>query len=154
MRLWSIDPQYLDWKGLGAEWREGLLAQTVLRGLTKGWKSHPQLDRFKAHTEPVAAISYYLLKVQEEATARGYNYDASKIVESAEAVQPLPITDGQLRYELDILMGRLERRAPEKFWELEHVDLHPHPDPHPLFVVVEGAIEPWETGYWKSKRAP
>ena len=47
MRLWSIHPKYLDSKGLIACWREGLLAQKVLLGETKGYKNHPQLDRFK-----------------------------------------------------------------------------------------------------------
>jgi len=37
MRLWSIHPQYLDVKGLLAVWREGLLAQAVLGGRTRGF---------------------------------------------------------------------------------------------------------------------
>ncbi|MBB1019487.1 DNA lyase, partial [Dietzia sp. DQ11-71] len=36
MRLWSIDPALLDRAALVAGWREGLLAQKVLRGLTTG----------------------------------------------------------------------------------------------------------------------
>jgi len=32
MRLWSIHPTYLNQKGLGALWREGLLGQKVLLG--------------------------------------------------------------------------------------------------------------------------
>ncbi|NQT07749.1 hypothetical protein HQ586_01600 [Candidatus Bathyarchaeota archaeon] len=52
MRLWSIHPAYLDWKGLGANWREALLAQAVVQGKTKGWRNHPQLNRFKAHEDP------------------------------------------------------------------------------------------------------
>ena len=36
MRLWSLHPRYLDAKGLVALWREGLLAQAVLKGQTKG----------------------------------------------------------------------------------------------------------------------
>lgn len=43
MRLWSLHPQYLDAKGLVALWREGLLAQAVLAGQTRGYKRHPQL---------------------------------------------------------------------------------------------------------------
>jgi hypothetical protein len=46
MRLWSLHPRYLDAKGLVALWREGLLAQKVLAGLTKGYRHHPQLTRF------------------------------------------------------------------------------------------------------------
>jgi hypothetical protein len=47
MRLWSIHPKYLDAKGLVALWRETLLAKHVLEGKTKGYKNHPQLNRFK-----------------------------------------------------------------------------------------------------------
>ncbi len=47
MRLWSLHPKYLDRMGLVAVWREGLLAQAVLRGNTKGYKNHPQLNRLK-----------------------------------------------------------------------------------------------------------
>ena len=47
MRLWSIHPSYLDRKGLVALWGEGLLAKNILEGKTKGFKNHPQLERFK-----------------------------------------------------------------------------------------------------------
>jgi Pyrimidine dimer DNA glycosylase len=38
MRLWTVHPRYLDAKGLVAVWREGLLAQKVLLGATRGYK--------------------------------------------------------------------------------------------------------------------
>ncbi|MFP3319689.1 MAG: pyrimidine dimer DNA glycosylase/endonuclease V [Acidilobus sp.] len=40
MRLWSISPGYLDARGLLALWREALLAQKVLTGLTRGYTRH------------------------------------------------------------------------------------------------------------------
>ena len=39
MRLWSLRPKYLDSQGLVALWREGLLAQAVLRGKTRGYRN-------------------------------------------------------------------------------------------------------------------
>ncbi|MGP1680491.1 MAG: pyrimidine dimer DNA glycosylase/endonuclease V [Giesbergeria sp.] len=42
MRLWSLHPQYLDSKALVALRREGLLAQAVLAGLTRGDPSSRQ----------------------------------------------------------------------------------------------------------------
>ncbi len=48
MRLWSLHPQYLDAQGLVALWREALLAQAVLRGKTRGYQHHPQLQRFRS----------------------------------------------------------------------------------------------------------
>jgi len=79
MRLWSVHPYYLDAKGLVALWREGLLAQKVLQGYTKGYKNHPQLTRFKNTTDPVAAIAAYLGFVVDEAEIRGYHFDRNKI---------------------------------------------------------------------------
>ncbi|NMR20414.1 pyrimidine dimer DNA glycosylase/endonuclease V [Cellulomonas fimi] len=54
MRLWSVHPRYLDRQGLTASWREGLLAQKVLAGGTKGYRNHPQLQRFRAAGVPRA----------------------------------------------------------------------------------------------------
>jgi excisionase family DNA binding protein len=48
----TIHPKYLDTQGLLALWREGLLAQKCLLGLTKGYLNHPQLIRFKRTTNP------------------------------------------------------------------------------------------------------
>lgn len=71
LRLWSLDPSYLDWRGLSGVWREGLLAQAVLLNKTKRWKNHPQLLRFKNHKDPISAIGFYLLKIYEEAQRGG-----------------------------------------------------------------------------------
>jgi hypothetical protein len=148
MRLWSIHPGYLDWKGLGALWRESLLAQAVLQGRTKGWKRHPQLDRFKSHRSPVSAIGSYMLAILEESRRRGYNYDCSKIDEPQESVEAMPITDGQLVYELKILMDRLEARAPDRFEQLKSMNIGV-PLPNPVFRVVEGDVESWEKSFWR-----
>jgi hypothetical protein len=148
VRLWSLHPRYLDWKGLGAEWREGLLAQKVLQGMTKGWKNHPQLDRFKRHWDPVSAIGFYLLKVHEEAKRRGYNYNYSKIVRPVDDIERIELTVGQLEYEFALLSERLRSRDFEKLRENQIVFRDNPPSPHPIFIAVEGDIEPWETGYW------
>jgi len=66
MRLWSLHPQYLDPQGLVALWREALLAQAVLRGQTRGYKHHPQLERFASHNSPRLAINSYLGAIFEE----------------------------------------------------------------------------------------
>ena len=66
MRLWTIHPRYLDTKGLLAVWREGLLAQEVLRGRTRGYRNHPQLKRFKASPDPLGAIAEYLRGLHAE----------------------------------------------------------------------------------------
>jgi len=70
MRLWTLHPKYLDARGLVALWREALLAQKVLRGATRGYKHHPQLQRFSGLANPSAALAGYLMAVHEEAVRR------------------------------------------------------------------------------------
>jgi hypothetical protein len=82
MRIWSIHPRYLDSKGLVALWREGLLAQKVLQGATKGYVNHPQLIRFRKTENPVGAVADYLRFVADEAESRGYRFDRGKIAEN------------------------------------------------------------------------
>ena len=142
MRLWSLHPSLLDPKGLVALWREGLLAQKVLQGRTAGYRSHPQLHRFRQSDEPLAAISTYLWAVHEEATRRGYTFDASKIALERRPVS-LTVTEGQLTFEFRHLKEKLRRRDPGRFRRLGRTR---QVTPHPLFVVVTGDIQPWERG--------
>jgi len=79
MRLWTIHPRYLDAKGLLAAWREGLLAQKVLLGQTRGYTAHPQLLRFRARSSRVASICSFLIGLAEEAERRGYKFNRTKI---------------------------------------------------------------------------
>ncbi len=141
MRLWSLHPGYLDAKGLVALWREGLLAQKVLNGGTRGYRHHPQLQRFRRHQAPSAMIAAYLTAVWDESIRRNYRFDRSRIPEYESASLRIEVTEGQLRYELAHLLGKLELRDPQRAESLGRVDL---PDPHPCLVVVPGPIEPWE----------
>ena len=79
MRIWSLHPRYLDRQGLTACWREGLLAQAVLAGRTRGYRQHSQLERFRAQPDPVAAVGAYLEAVAREAADRGYRFDVTRI---------------------------------------------------------------------------
>ena len=140
MRLWTLHPKYLDAKGLVALWREALLAQKVLRGKTKGYRHHPQLIRFQAHTNPVAAVAAYLKEVHEEATRRGYQFDGSKIGECTITIE-IHETDGQIGYEWIHLKRKLKQRAPHVLANHKNV---PIPEPHPIFKIVSGKIQAWE----------
>ena len=80
MRIWSLHPKYLDAKGLVALWRETLLAKHVLEGKTKGYKNHPQLQRFKKAKYPLELINQYLSEVYHEALNRNYNFDNEKLI--------------------------------------------------------------------------
>ena len=161
MRIWSLHPSLLDRRALVACWRETLLAQKVLRGLTRGYTNHPQLIRFRAHPQPLEAVAAYLSGLADEADARGYSFNraligagenvgkncADKVENPYASVARIPVPLGQLEYELAFLRHKVAGRDPE--WEhrlsgrlTARGELAARA--HPLFEVVPGAIEPWE----------
>ncbi len=140
MRLWTLHPKYLDPRGLVALWRETLLAREVLRGRTKGYRAHPQLQRFRSCASPRSAINRYLSAVYVEARSRGYRFDPSKL-EPVRAAARIRVTDGQLLYEWDWLLRKLRHRSPGLYREHRKVRA---PDAHPLFRVVPGPMAEWE----------
>lgn len=145
MRIWSLHPSLLDRRALVACWRETLLAQKVLRGLTRGYTNHPQLIRFRAHPQPLEAVAAYLSGLADEADARGYSFnraligagedgadensagkncpdkncpdenDADKVENPYASVAVIPVPLGQLEYELAFLQHKVAGRDPE--WE-------------------------------------
>jgi len=140
LRLWTLHPKYLDAQGLVALWREALLAREVLRGHTVGYRRHPQLDRFWQCASRRSAINTYLAHVHEEALARGYHFDRSKLARIASHPR-LHATDGQLRYEWTWLLSKLRRRSPSVYRQHHAVRM---PAAHPLFTIVAGPVEAWE----------
>lgn len=140
MRLWTVHPRYLDARGLGAVWREALLARAVLRGRTRGYKRHPQLDRFREAAAPIGSINAYLDAVYVEAERRGYHFDKSKLGRRMR-VPRLAASEGQLEYEWTHLCRKLRRRSPA--W-LQSLGTVRSPDAHPLFRVTRGPVASWE----------
>ena len=145
MRIWSLHPSLLDRRALVACWRETLLAQKVLRGLTRGYTNHPQLIRFRAHPQPLEAVAAYLSGLADEADARGYSFNRALIGAGEDdagensagkngtsnngtdknctgkaenpyaSVARIPVPLGQLEYELAFLQHKVAGRDPE--WE-------------------------------------
>ena len=145
MRIWSLHPCLLDRRALVACWRETLLAQKVLQGLTRGYTNHPQLIRFRAHPQPLEAVAAYLSGLADEADARGYSFNraligageddagensagkngtsnngtgkncADKAEDPYASVARIPVPLGQLEYELAFLQHKVAGRDPE--WE-------------------------------------
>lgn len=146
MRLWSLHPSLLDRVGLVALWREGLLAQKVLRGQTTGYRFHPQLKRFRATRSPVAAISTYLWSVIDEATIRGYKFDASKIATRRRRIS-MSVSRGQLEFERLHLRRKLRLRDREWLRKMDSGKLRPHP----MLRVIPGRVESWEIGRFLPK---
>jgi hypothetical protein len=132
----------LDGQGLLALWRQGLLALNVLSGSARGYKNHPQLDRFKAHKDPIGAITAYLQAVKDEMINRGYRPNLDKLAPIYSA-KPIPVKFGQIEFEFEHLRKKVCARSPG-FWPSEFmVELHP------MFVVTVGKvgdIEDWERG--------
>ncbi|NGX09057.1 pyrimidine dimer DNA glycosylase/endonuclease V [Mycobacteroides franklinii] len=141
MRLWSLHPGNLDAKGLVACWRETLLAQKVLQGRTRGYRNHPQLDRFKSLELPLAGIGAYLVGLIDEADRRGYQFNRDLIDVPAATLEPLiDVHRGQLAYERWLLDTKLAQRDPDLLAAENPLRLHPHP----IFRPVRGEIEGWE----------
>jgi hypothetical protein len=140
MRLWSLHPSLLDRVGLVALWREALLAQKVLLGATKGYRHHPQLDRFRQSSDPLLAIASYLWSVADEAKERGYQFDISKIAKRRGRVN-IPVTNGQLAYELTHLKQKLRHRDPQR---LQLVSERAPVKANPTFEPEEGPKASWE----------
>jgi len=135
--------------GLVALWREALLAQKVLLGQTRGYRFHPQLTRFRATPNPVAAIGAYLWGVVGEARARGYHFDASKIAVGMRAVS-IPVTRGQLEFERRHLRRKLRLRDRASYRTLATAKLLSHP----MLRVVAGPVEPWEVPASRPRKRP
>jgi len=141
MRIWTLHPSHLDPTGLVALWRETLLAQAVLLGRTRGYTRHPQLARFRARPDPVAAIAAYLRSVHEEARSRGYSFDSSRIADAPRLEVRIPETRGQLLFEWTHLGKKLRARNP-RWYVRRHRGVRP--TAHPIFRLVAGNVRSWE----------
>jgi hypothetical protein len=148
VRIWTLHPKYLDTRGLVALWRECLLARAVLRGQTKGYRHHPQLQRFRMHPHSLGAINAYLRVVLVEANARGYAFDSGK-VGPARRDATLRTKRGQLAFEWQHLLRKLRERSPEVYRARRRVT---RVEPHPLFRIVAGGIESWERNHGVQRR--
>jgi len=141
MRLWSLSPKYLDRQGLLAVWREGLLAKKVLAGKTKGYKNHPQLNRFRKSGNALTYIDAYLFGVYQEAEKRGYKFSIEKIENLKVLNKKIKVNSGQVIYEFSHLLNKLKVRDIKRYRELKNVKI---PAVNSLFKVVKGDIEDWE----------
>lgn len=136
-----MHPQHLDRQGLTACWREALLAQAVLAGRTRGYRSHPQLERFRGQADPIGAVAWYLHGIADEADARGYRYDRDRIDRSPSPVPVITVTTGQLDLEWSWLRTKLAVRSPDV---LQRWSAVARPDPHRSFALIDGPVAPWE----------
>jgi hypothetical protein len=99
------------------------------------------LERFKAHSDPQAAIGLYLFYVYEEALWRGYDFQKKKIQKIRLGIPPVRVKRGQLIYEWKHLQKKLSRRDVLKLKEIQRVR---KPLAHLFFQAVPGGVEHWE----------
>ena len=117
-----------------------LLAQAVLAGRTRGYRHHPQLERFRESPSPGGALAAYLDVVREEATARGYRFDPGRVDEVERWDGTIEVTTGQLTLEREHLLAKLHTRSPADHAVQRKLEVRAHP----LFTVVEGPVASWE----------
>ena len=114
----------------------------MLAGLTKGYKNHPQLDRFYAHENALEVINAYLAEVYAQACARGYKFDAAKVGEFDERIlAKIAVSRRQIEYEFAFLQEKLKSRdvkAYERNLSVKNIEIAS------IFKEVDGEIEPWE----------
>jgi hypothetical protein len=99
----------------------------------------PSIEAVSSKQNPVAAISTFLWAVADEARARGYSFDVSKIAMKRRGIR-IPVSQGQLEFEQRHLWKKLRFRDRTKAAVLSTARLRPHP----MLRVVAGGIEPWE----------
>lgn len=131
MRMWSFHPKYLDPKGFVAEWRETLLARNVLKGLTKGWVKHPQLNRFRKAKDRIGFINRYLYVIYEDSIRRNYNFDKSKLCYdfSNEVVE---ISKEDLINEWNVYLNKIKKRSNKLYITMKYIKI---PELHPCFII-------------------
>ena len=126
MRLWLIHPKYLDSIGLVALWRESLLAKKVLEGKTKGYKKHPELNKFKGKNQ-IKLINSFLLEIFKESEKRGYSFNKNKIGNEL-TKQKKMIPKKEIEFEFQHLKNKLKKRNLKKLIELakiKKIELNP-----------------------------
>jgi hypothetical protein len=144
MRLWSLNPVYLDRIGLLAVWREGLLAKKVIEGKTRDYTNHPQLIRFNEYEDPLLAINSYLYYIFLESKVRSYNFDKTKL--SGDRLKHIvTVTSGQIRFEFQHLLKKLKQRDKNKYDEIKDIP-RGKIETNPIFIQIDGEIEYWERG--------
>ena len=117
-----------------------MLAQKVLKWDTRGYRHHPQLDRFELKKDPIAAIGGYLHYIHKESLQRGYNFNRDKIDNIKSRIR-INLNMGQLIFEWRHLLIKLKSRDRPLYLKVRAIE---ELDVHPLFRVVKGNIADWE----------
>lgn len=91
-------------------------------------------------SRPDIGNSNYLRIICLESEYRGYSFNQSKIKPASKPIT-ISVTHGQVNYEWLHLMSKLMLRSPVMYEKWRNGSII---EPHPLFDVQAGEIEPWE----------
>ncbi|MGV0439032.1 pyrimidine dimer DNA glycosylase/endonuclease V [Corynebacterium mastitidis] len=114
LRISSLHPNLVDSKSLVVYWREALLVQNVLRGLTRAYRNHPQLDGVRSYPDPVGAVCFHLHGLVDDTDQRGcrLNLDLVRLTVNSPRDVRLSMRSGGVAYERDLLLDKVTRRDP------------------------------------------
>lgn len=119
MYFWSIDPEYLDNRGLVELWRDGFKALALYK---RGNLVHNSVKPFMSDERPDAAIAEYLEHVASEGHRRDINFDIARLEEYVPFVDMnrlIEIPYAQICLDYVRLMERLERHDPQRKVKVE-----------------------------------
>jgi hypothetical protein len=117
----------------------------------QGLPQSPTTQSISTIRNPTRAIANYLWSVADEAKERGYHFDVSKIA-APRRMFTIPVTKGQLAYELAHLKQKLRQRDPKQF---QLVNKREPVKVNSTFKAMEGPMAPWErTPKDRAGRAP
>ena len=148
MRIWSINPKYLDTMGLVSAWREGLLAKKVLEGKTSGYRNHPQLNRFKEQKDSLLCINTYLYWLYEESLNRGYKFEKNKIGKFDKNLK-INVNKKQIEFEFNHLQKKLKLRNPDQY--NKNNDIKKIESNNLFNIINKNKLEDWEKGIFENK---
>lgn len=118
--------------------------------------NHPQLDRFKTKdgviiksgTRYLSTYLGYILNYANNKRKCNYNNSSISLIPfDINQMEKLTITKGQLKYEYDYLQSKLLKSNIKKCRENNELLIYNSGlqiEPHPIFTVIDGGIEPWE----------
>ena len=80
-------------EGTGSLLERSIISEKVLAVRTKGYRNHPQLQRFRNRSAPPSAIAAFLNGLAEEATKRGYTFNTTLIL-APPTEETIPLASG------------------------------------------------------------
>ena len=112
LRLWTVDPSFLDLKGILAQWNESLIIRKVLRGETKGWKKHPAVRDVLLYCSKnsIDFLNNYIEKIYEEGRKRKINFKEKYLEKHQKTLGEVP--EKKVISDYRILREKLLKRNP------------------------------------------